>query len=143
MHFLHTQHAPIPVWWSAFPIRAPMLTGWVGGPPALALARRGPDAIREAALETLAEHLGIPRRTLTALLTGIWMHDWMDDPFSRGAYSYPLVGGSEASRAFARPIEGTLFFAGEAADTEMRTGTVHGAIGSARRAARAVSRALG
>jgi monoamine oxidase len=53
-----------------------------------------------------------------------------------------VVGGSDAARALSRPIDGTLFFAGEATDTEMRTGTVHGAIGSGRRAARSVLRVL-
>jgi monoamine oxidase len=42
----------------------------------------------------------------------------------------------------ARPLAGTLFFAGEATDTEGATGTVHGAIASGRRAARQVQRAL-
>jgi monoamine oxidase len=82
-------------------------------------------------------------RTIAGLVTGFWMHDWVDDPFSRGAYSYPLVGGSDAAKILARPIQGTLFFAGEAMDSEMRSGTVHGAIGSGRRAARGVLRALG
>ena len=142
MHFLHLHGGPLPVWWSAFPLRSPMLTGWVGGPAAEVLAREGLDGIREAGLQSLATHLAIPRRTLGALVTGAWMHDWMDDPFSRGVYSYPVVGGSDASRILARPIDGTLFFSGEAADTEMRTGTVHGAIGSGRRAARSALKAL-
>ena len=142
MHFLHTRDARIPIWWSAFPLRAPVLTGWLGGPPAVGLAREGREGIHDAAIETLATSLGIPRRTLAALVTGFWMHDWNSDPFSRGAYSYPVVGGSSAARTLSRPIDGTLFFAGEATDTEMRTGTVHGAIGSGERAARSVLRAL-
>ena len=143
MHFLHTLHAPIPVWWTSFPVRAPMLTGWVGGPRAHALVRQGREAILDTALDTLARHLSLRQRTLAGLLTGFWMHDWLGDPYARGAYSYPLVGGSQASRILARPVERTLFFAGEAMDSEMRSGTVHGAIGSGRRAARAVLLALG
>ena len=143
MHFLHTLHAPIPVWWTSFPMRTPMLTGWLGGPRAWALARQGPEAILAVALETLSTHLGLSSRSLTGLLTGFWMHDWLDDPFSRGAYSYPIVGGSQAAKVLSRPIQGTLFFAGEAVDSEMRSGTVHGAIGSGRRAAKAALRALG
>jgi monoamine oxidase len=143
MHFLHTHHAPIPIWWTAFPIRAPMLTGWVGGPEAWALANKGADGIRDVAIDTLAAHLGVPRRTLSALLTGVWVHDWTHDPLARGAYSYAVVGGSEASRVLSRPVEGTIFFAGEATDSEQRSGTVHGAVGSGRRAARAVLKTLG
>jgi monoamine oxidase len=143
MLFLHSLHAQVPVWWTAFPVRAPMLTGWVGGPKAWALERQGPEAILATAIDTLATGFGMRPRTLAGLLTGFWMHDWLDDPFSRGAYSYPIVGGSEAAKVLARPIKDTLFFAGEAVDTEMRSGTVHGAIGSGRRAAKAALRVLG
>jgi monoamine oxidase len=143
MHFLHALHAPIPVWWTPFPMRAPMLTGWVGGPRAWALMEKGPEYLLSTAIETLATHLGMTARSVAGLVTGFWMHDWLHDPYSRGAYSYPLVGGSTAAKSLARPIQGTLFFAGEAIDSEMRSGTVHGAIGSGRRAAKAALRALG
>jgi monoamine oxidase len=67
------------------------------------------------------------------------MHDWIADPFSRGAYSYARVGGDDASKRLARPVEDTLYFAGEAADPEGRTGTVHGAIATGRRVAELIS----
>jgi monoamine oxidase len=66
-------------------------------------------------------------------------HDWIADPFSRGAYSYARVEGDEASQRLARPIEATIFFAGEAADVEGRTGTVHGAIATGQRVARLIA----
>lgn len=52
------------------------------------------------------------------------------------------MGGNDAVKDLARPIEKTLYFAGEAADVEGRTGTVEGAIGSGLRAAAAVGRML-
>ena len=70
------------------------------------------------------------------------MHDWLHDPYARGAYSYQMVDGADAPAALARPLDATLFFAGEATDTEGATGTVHGAIASGRRAARQVMRVL-
>ena len=75
-------------------------------------------------------------------MVNTWSHNWLRDPFARGAYSYMLVGGSDAPAKLARPLERTLFFAGEAADPEGRTGTVHGAISSGRRAAAQVIRTL-
>jgi hypothetical protein len=45
------------------------------------------------------------------------------------------VGGLEAARVLAEPIEKTLFFAGEATDFAGHFGTVHGAISSGVRAA--------
>jgi hypothetical protein len=71
-----------------------------------------------------------------------WTHDWQNDPYSRGAYSYQIVGGATAPAALARPLEGTLFFAGEATETSGATGTVHGAIASGKRAAAQVLRVL-
>ena len=43
-----------------------------------------------------------------------YFHDWSNDSFALGAYTYPKIGGIEASRALAQPINDTLFFAGEA-----------------------------
>ncbi|MEK6375019.1 MAG: FAD-dependent oxidoreductase [Acidobacteriota bacterium] len=58
----------------------------------------------------------------------------------RRAYSYAGVDGSGAHRELAKPLAGTLFFAGEA--TSDQTGTVAGAIESGRRAARRILRPL-
>jgi monoamine oxidase len=77
------------------------------------------------------------RRTLDTLLVATWTHDWQRDPFSRGAYSYAAVGGRAAHRALGRPVESTLFFAGEATSSD-QTGTVAGAIESGRRAAKEI-----
>jgi monoamine oxidase len=140
--YLHTTDKSFRVWWTAYPLRAPLLVAWSGGPPAGELARRGREEIEGKALRVLAQHLGIPRRRIESRLEGIWMHDWENDPFTRGAYSYARVGGSEAAKELAKPVEGTLFFAGEAADAEGRNGTVEGAIASGRRAARKAFRHL-
>ena len=70
-------------------------------------------------------------------------HDWAADAYARGAYSYPLVGGSKAGETLARPVRGTLYFAGEATVEEADSGTVHGAIRSGRRAATQLARHLG
>jgi monoamine oxidase len=142
MTFLHGDSGDVPVWWSLHPVHAPVMTGWVGGPAALRLSGRASTEIQDRALASLAVNLGVSRRRVAAQVDACWMHDWQHDPFSRGAYSYALVGGADAAPHLARPIKGTLWFAGEAADPEGRNGTVHGAIGSGRRAALSVSRAL-
>jgi monoamine oxidase len=143
LRYLQTGGETFHTWWTAYPLRVPLLIAWSGGPPAAALRREAPAQIEAAALRTLAEHLGISRRRIASLLVGAWSHDWSSDPFSRGAYSYARVGGSEAARELAWPIEKTLFLAGEAFDEKSRTGTVEGAIGTGLRAARQVRRALG
>jgi monoamine oxidase len=69
-----------------------------------------------------------------------WNPDWAGDPYPRGAYRSALVGGSTAATRLGRAVQDTLYFAGEAADTEGRTGTVHGAMGTGYRAADAILR---
>ena len=78
---------------------------------------------------------------LEALLEHAYSHNWQNDPFSRGAYSYGKAGARDAQSALARPVANTLFFAGEATDIGGHNGTVHGAIASGRRAATEITQA--
>ena len=142
LSFLQSSDEHFPVWWTAYPVRAPLITGWCGGTAAATLAQLASEEIEAVAIESLARQFGLPPRKARGKVEAAWMHDWEHDPFSRGAYSYQTVGGSEAPAALARPLRSTLFFAGEATDSEGRTGTVHGAIASGRRAAQEVVRAL-
>ncbi|HEY6220082.1 MAG TPA: NAD(P)/FAD-dependent oxidoreductase [Gemmatimonadaceae bacterium] len=142
MSFLHgTSDVDYPIWWTTYPIRSPLLVGWCGGVKALALDELSATDRETAALRSLAKLLSMDPRTLRERLVGSHSHNWTADPFTRGAYSYARVGGADASKRLARPVEGTLYFAGEAADVEGgRTGTVHGAIATGRRAASLIIR---
>jgi monoamine oxidase len=133
--FMHMRTPVFPVWWTAYPLRAPVLTGWTGGPPAESLGGRSADAVADCALETLARQFGPSRSEIDGLVVGHWTHDWATDPFARGAYSYSGVGGLDAARRLAQPVNDTLFFAGEATDSTGRSGTVHAALASGQRAA--------
>jgi monoamine oxidase len=140
--FIHARDAAVPVWWNLHPLRTGAIVGWAGGPAALSLESDS-GKIAESALSSLATAFGTDRRTIDRHLVKIFRHDWTRDPFSRGAYSYPLVGGSDVGKRLSRSVRGTLFFAGEAADAEGRNGTVQGAIGSGNHAAEQAIRVLG
>lgn len=141
--FVHTDDPHLPVWWTPFPVRAPILVGWAGGPVARALAEGGAErALARRAEDALVSQLGMDRARVRGLVVQCFAHDWMRDPFARGAYAYALVGGSESAARLARPIESTLFFAGEALAGEGGIGTVAGAIASGRRSAAAIAQAL-
>jgi monoamine oxidase len=137
--FLHTRGSPFNVWWTSYPTRAPFAVAWSGGPSAAALAGRSPDDIVDTAVRSLARHLGASPRRIASRVAGAWTHDWDYDPYARGAYSYVCVNGVGAADHLARPVEDTLFFAGEHTDPD-RSGTVEGAIASGRRAARQVQK---
>jgi monoamine oxidase len=142
LSFLHTNDEDFPVWWTAYPVSAPVLVGWAGGPAALSLSRLASEQVEDTAIAALARQFRLTTRRVRAMVDAAWTHDWLHDPFARGAYSYQTVGGDGAPTGLARPLRGTLFFAGEAADPEGRTGTVHGSIATGRRAAEEVMKSL-
>jgi monoamine oxidase len=137
INFWHDGQQPFPTWWTAAPRHAPVLTAWAGGPAADALLGRPEPEVVGRALDALAAIMGLRRPALEPRLEGWAWHDWRADPYSRGAYSYVGVGGESAAEALARPLEATLFFAGEATDLD-ESGTVQAALASGRRAARQV-----
>jgi monoamine oxidase len=140
--FLHDADRPFPTWWTCSPWRVPILTAWAGGPRAEALTGLPSADLAHHALGALSGMLGLRRTWLEDRLDSWLTHDWSSDPFSRGAYSYVGIGGLQSQKALARPIDATLFFAGEALDAEQQ-GTVAGAIASGQRAGRQAVAALG
>ena len=52
-----------------------------------------------------------------------------------GAYSWDPVGAGESRTILGRPVQGTLFFAGEAVNAGGTAGTMQAALASGRRAA--------
>jgi monoamine oxidase len=141
LNFIHAEGEDIPVWWTAWPSRTPTLTAWAGGPKAEKLLSENDETRVDTTLNTLSRVFGVPRHFVDENLEAWFTHDWQADPFSRAAYTYVAVGGTSAPKALARPIQATLFFAGEATDLN-EMGTVAGAIASGRRAAKELIRAL-
>jgi monoamine oxidase len=124
--------ATFPTWWAPAP-GVPMIVAWAGGPHTAALARLPPAQWVEHALRSLAEGWGRPVAELRRHLREAWSHNWSKDRYARGAYSYSVAGFETGPTQLARPVAGTLFFAGEA--TAEALGTVHGALASGVRAA--------
>jgi monoamine oxidase len=131
--FVHAWDEAFPTWWSD--PRGPMLTGWAGGPKADALVSNGSESAT-VALKVLSRIFSERAPKLRACLLAAYTHDWTSDPCARGAYSYIPVNGLDLPKLLAAPVEGTLFFAGEATATDAQMGTVSGAFDSGLRAAR-------
>jgi monoamine oxidase len=138
--FMHATEQAIPVWWTAYPARVPLLVGWAGGPKASALREHTHHELCDLGIRIVAEQFRMKPRALRGQLVGWWSHDWQRDAFARGSYSYSAVGGKDAATLLARPVQRTLYFAGEAASSEGRNGTVDGAIASGRRAGKLAAR---
>ena len=133
--FFRAPAARFPTFWTALPVRAPLLVAWAAGPRAAKLSGADKPQLVDAALVSLSAVFGGRIRVADELETA-WVHDWQRDPYARGAYSYVTVGGDHARKALAQPLEHTLFFAGEAADCEGEAGTVAGALQRGVRAGR-------
>jgi monoamine oxidase len=133
--FLHSTHALFPTFWTALPLRAPLLVAWSGGPPAARLSAHSPAKIVDLAIESLesvfGEHVAVREHFL-----GSAFHDWLHDPYCLGAYSSLAAGGQGVRETLAKPLRETLFFAGEATDLSGEAATVGGALHSGLRSAR-------
>jgi monoamine oxidase len=140
LSFLFSDDDWFPTWWTQMPLKSPIITGWAPFKSAEKLSGHNSKFIIDKALTTLSRLMQVPKKDIAAALKSGHFHDWQNDPFSRGAYSYIKVGGKKAPGILAKPVDQTLFFAGEATDTTGHTGTVHGAIASGKRAAREITR---
>lgn len=136
--FFHAPSLPLPTWWTLAPHATRHLVGWAGGPAADALTALDEMEVLERAVETLARIFRLPRQAVHELLESWRIQDWQREPFTRGGYAVIPAGAADAMQALALPVEDTLFFAGEATNTEGEEGTVHGAIDTGVRAAKEV-----
>ncbi|HKO70561.1 MAG TPA: NAD(P)/FAD-dependent oxidoreductase [Bradyrhizobium sp.] len=114
------------------------IEGFFGGRFARQLEDAGDGALAAQAIDEIVGLLGSDfRRRLKPLAESRWAHD----PFARGSYSHALPGHAGDRAALAAPVDGRLFFAGEATSPEFFS-TAHGARDSGERAAREVLASL-
>jgi hypothetical protein len=143
LSFLFAPTESPPTWWTPMPHQAPMLTGWAGGPRAAALLRLvtkegDAGALLDQCLAALSKIFALSLSDIRESLVSWHFHDWQGDEFARGAYSYVPAGALDAPEKISRPVEDTLYFAGEHVDTTGHWGTVHAALATGASAARQV-----
>ena len=105
------------------PFGRPLIEGFFGGRLAHELEAAGPGAFFDFAVAELVELFGSGIR---ARLRPLAETAWGRDPFARGSYSYALPGHADARATLATPLDGRVFFAGEACSPYDFT-TAHGA----------------
>jgi monoamine oxidase len=93
------------------PFGRPQIEAFFGGHLAAELEAAGEPAFFDFAISELTRQLG---STFARRVAPIHMHRWGADPFARGSYSYALPGMAVCRAALAAPVDGRLFFAGEA-----------------------------
>lgn len=120
--------APIPTWWPQSDGRSYALTGWLGGPPAVAYLQYSNEQIVALALTSLSLLTGESTDHLRTLLTGHYISNWAADPYVRGSYSYGTPATQQAQALLNTPVADTLYFAGEALYNGASPGTVEAAL---------------
>jgi monoamine oxidase len=120
------------------PFGRPYVEVFLGGRNARNLEGEGPGALCAFAIEELTALLGSGAR---ARLAPLGETRWASDPWALGAYSHALPGCGGMRAVLAAPVDGRIFFAGEATSPHAYS-TVHGAWESGLRAADEAKAAL-
>lgn len=119
----------IPVWWTRYPDRRPVLTGWFGGPRTAELQSLDPQGLIDAGIESLAAIFGLSREDIARDLVAAAATNWAHDPFARGAYSW-ATPRTRAAQAMLARADGPVLFSGEALYRGRDMGTVEAALAS-------------
>ena len=116
----------------------PLVEGLFGGALAGDLEKGGLAAFTDFATAELAHVMGGAfRKRLHPIVSTAWQAD----PFSQGSYSHALPGHAGDRVLLAAPIDGRIFFAGEAC-SKYQFSTAHGAYRSGQKAAKKVIEAF-
>jgi len=113
------------------PFGQPCIEGFFGGRFARELEDAGDGALAAQAIDEIVALLGSDYRRRQKPLAE---SRWALDPFARGSYSHALPGHAGDRAVLAAPVDGRLFFAGEATSPNFFS-TAHGARDSGERAA--------
>lgn len=122
--------------WTQLPDKTPLITGWLAGPQAEKYKNTSDDNIITMALDALGYIFDTNRSFLIKNLRAGKAVNWQTDPFSLGAYSYATVESNEAKKILSRPVEDTLFFAGEALSEGTAMGTLEEALANGTKTAK-------
>lgn len=105
------------------PFGRPMIEAYFGGALAAELEAGGERAFVDFAL---AELVGLFGADFARRVAPLGHHGWARDPLARGSYSFAAPGKADCRAALAAPVEGRIFFAGEACSRNDFS-TAHGA----------------
>ncbi len=133
----------LPTWWTQHPLDIPILTAWLGGPRAAALAGHPDSFFLDKAIETLSGIFSISPEEIKNNLTGFRIFNWKNDPWTKGAYSFALPGYAGAKKIYREPIGDRIYFSGEASYDGPHPGTVEAAVVSGLTTARKLLSGIG
>ena len=130
--------ATVPTWWTQYPDGYPVLTGWLAGPKADRVSSLAEAELIDMGLASLREIFDLPPDRIRRNLVAARAINWGNDPFARGAYSYPTPRTREAQSVLTIPNGESIFFSGEALYAGPELGTVEAALASGQKTAQTI-----
>jgi len=121
------------------PFGRPMIEAYFGGSLADDLEAQGARTCVDFATYELTAVIG---SSIASRIRPLRISQWREDEFARGSYSYASPGHHGDRAKLAEPVDGRLFFAGEACSVDSFS-TAHGAYATGRAAAEQALAALG
>jgi monoamine oxidase len=137
--FLITDES-IPTWWTQLPVQTNILTGWLGGPAAAKRTNDKESLLLSDALQSLSSVFKIETTVLKKWLVHYKISSWQNDPFAKGGYSYCTLFTEKAIEILSRPVDDTVYFAGEGVYNGESQGTVEAALQSGMAVAKKIRR---
>lgn len=120
----------VPTWWTQLPADTNLLTGWLGGAKAAEKIFDDDEALLQTALQSLSSIFRMPPAMLREELIHHKIINWQTIQHIKGGYSYCTLGTEQAIKVLSSPVDGTIFFAGEAITGGESQGTVESALQS-------------
>jgi monoamine oxidase len=105
--------AKIPTWWTQYPSKEPLLTGWIAGPSAYKMKNYSAKKFEKIALESLASVFAIKIEGLQIRLKNFMVINWIKENYVLGGYSYPTLQTKKARKILQEPFGNLFYFAGE------------------------------
>jgi monoamine oxidase len=125
----------IPTWWTQYPVRSSLITGWCSGPNSLRLQNEDEDSLLRKGINSLANIFSVPSTKLEGMLVKGMACNWNNDPWSKGGYSYEVVNGPSWKKILGEPVADTIFITGEGLQDGPQIGTVEAALNQGRETA--------
>lgn len=122
--------ASIPTWWTQHPVDSALFTGWLAGPRAEEYKFKSQEEGLTEAVKALAYLFGFTEDEIRNKIKAWRIINWTEDIYSKGAYTYATVEAPKARNQLIKPVEDTIYFAGEGLYEGPEGGTVEAAFGS-------------
>lgn len=103
----------IPTWWTQYPSKKPLLTGWVAGPSSWKMKNYSEKKFHELAIQSLSRLFSMPAVEIEMRLIKIIVMNWNKEPYFLGGYSYPTAATKDAQKFMQQPFENAIYFTGE------------------------------